>query len=272
MADLISYIGHATVRMEIGGTVLLTDPLLRDRFLHIRRRAASPAAGTLEGLDALLVSHLHPDHLDFPSIEGLDREIEVLVPAGGAKLLRRRGFDRVTELTPGDSTTVGSVEIIATPAVHDGRRYPIGPKVKALGYDIRGSSRVYFAGDTDLFDGMAELAGGVDVALLPVGGWGPRVGRGHLDPGRAARAAAMIRPRTVIPIHWGTYLRIGFAGEGLLKDAPRELIALATELAPGVAVLVLEPGESMRLGIPNEVPSRGNVTEPGALDQGNGRD
>ena len=248
MADLISYIGHATVRIEIGGTALLTDPLLRDRFLHVRRRVEAPAVRTLEGLDAVLVSHLHPDHLDFPSIEGLDREIEVVVPEGGAKPLRRRGFGSVTELAPGDSATVGSVEIIATPAVHDGRRYPVGPKVKALGYDIRGGHRVYFAGDTDLFDGMAELAGGVDVALLPVGGWGPRVGRNHLDPRRAAQAAAMIRPQTVIPIHWGTYLRIGLGTEWLHTHAPRELIDLAAELAPGVAVRVLEPGESMRLG------------------------
>ncbi len=248
MADLISYIGHATLRVDIGGTALLTDPLLRDRFLHIRRRTEAPAAGTLEGLDAVLVSHLHPDHLDFPSIEGLDRAVEVVVPDGGAKLLRRRGFARVTEMMPGDSTTVGSLEILATPAAHDGRRYPVGRTVKALGYVIHGSSRVYFAGDTDLFDGMASLAGSVDVALLPVGGWGPRVGRGHLDPVRAARAAAMIRPRIVIPIHWGTYRRIGLAPDGLPADAPRQLIASVAELAPDVVVQVLEPGESMRLG------------------------
>ncbi len=247
MTDLISYIGHATVRVEIGGTVLLTDPLLRDRVLHIKRRASAPAAGTLEGVDALLISHLHLDHLDLPSIETLDREIEVLVPAGGAKLLRRHGFERVRELAPNDSTTVGSVEILATAAVHDGRRYPIGPKVKALGYDIHGSSRVYFAGDTDLFDGMAELAGGVDVALLPVAGWGPRTGSGHLDPRRAAQAAAMIRPRIVVPIHWGTYLRMGLEDKRLLTDPPHELVALASELAPDVAVRVLEPGESMQL-------------------------
>ena len=235
------------MRIEIGGTALLTDPLLRDRFLHIRRRADPPPPGTVDGLDAILISHLHKDHLDFPSIERVDREIEVLVPAGGAKLLRRRGFRRVTELAPGESTTVGSVEIIATPAVHDGRRYPFGPEIEALGYDVRGSSRVYFAGDTDLFEGMAELAGGVDVALLPVAGWGHRVGKGHLDPARAARAAAMIRPRMVIPVHWGTYLRIGLSGGGLLTDPPRKLVALAAELAPGVEVLVLKPGESIRL-------------------------
>jgi L-ascorbate metabolism protein UlaG (beta-lactamase superfamily) len=247
MPDRISYVGHATVRIEIDGTALLTDPLLRDRFLHIRRVAPAPAAGTLDRLDALLISHLHPDHLDFPSIDGLDRGVEVLVPAGGAGTLRRHGFQKVTELMPGDSTTVGTLEIAATPAVHDGRRYPIGPEVKALGYDIRGSSRVYFAGDTDLFDEMAELAPGVDVALLPVGGWGPRVGRGHLDPDRAARAAAMIRPRTVIPIHWGTYARVDLVGSESLTDAPRELLSRLTEVAPEVEVQILEPGESMPL-------------------------
>jgi L-ascorbate metabolism protein UlaG (beta-lactamase superfamily) len=146
---------------------------------------------------------------------------------------------------PGDSIVVGSVEVVATSAVHDGRRYPIGREVKSLGYDIRGGSRVYFAGDTDLFDAMAELADGVDVALLPVGGWGPRVGKGHLDPGRAARAAALIRPHTVIPIHWGTYRRIGLAADRGSREAPQEFAALVGELAPGVHVRILAPGESM---------------------------
>ncbi len=230
------------MRLEISGTVLLTDPVLRERFLHIRRVAPAPPAATLERIDALLISHLHPDHLDFPSLRDVDRGIDVLVPAGGAGLLRRAGFTTVTELVPGDSARVNSVEIFATHAAHDGRRYPVGPSVQAIGYDVRGSSRVYFAGDTDLFDEMAELATGVDVALLPVGGWGPQVGTGHLDPVRAARAAALIRPRLAIPIHWGTYRRIGLSAEALGPDPARKFAGLAAELAPGVAVEVLEPG------------------------------
>jgi L-ascorbate metabolism protein UlaG (beta-lactamase superfamily) len=78
----------------------------------------------------------------------------------------------------------------------------------AVGYVLTSSRRsVYFAGDTDLFDGMGDLPP-VDVALLPIGGWGPTLGPGHLDPAQAARATDLIRPELVVPIHWGTYSRI----------------------------------------------------------------
>ncbi|MEO8091772.1 MAG: MBL fold metallo-hydrolase [bacterium] len=248
MSDSVTWVGHATVRLELAATTLLTDPLLRGRFLHVRRHAAKPAPGTLSDVDGVLVSHLHPDHLDFASIRALSRETELIVPAGGGRMLRRRGFGRVTELRPGETTRVGSVEVVATPAAHDGRRYPLGPRVEALGFDLRApASRVYFAGDTDLFEEMGRLAGGVDLALLPIGGWGPRLGAGHLDPRRAAQAAAMIRPRIVVPIHWGTYLRAGL-GSGRLGDAPRELVAQLAELAPDVQARVLSPGGSLALG------------------------
>lgn len=250
MTDRITFLGHSAVRLELGGTTLLTDPLLRRRFLHAPRAAPALPAGTLDGVDGLLVSHLHMDHLDFPSIRALDREVEVIVPAGGERLLRRRGFRNITELVPGERARAGAIEVIATEADHDGRRWPIGPAVEAVGFDLRApGARVYFAGDTDLFDGMAEMGPGIDVALLPIGGWGPRVGEGHLDPERAARAAAMMRPRIVVPIHWGAYLRVGLARRRpqLLTEPPRELIAQVEALAPGVDVEVLEPGESLSL-------------------------
>ena len=75
----------------------------------------------------------------------------------------------------------------------------------ALGYVVSGSQQVYFAGDTDLFAGMSALAGALDVALLPVAGWGPKVDAGHLDPLRAAKSLPLLKPRIAVPIHWGTY-------------------------------------------------------------------
>jgi len=250
VSDELTFVGHATVRMELGGATLLTDPMLRRRFLHVRRYAAAPDEQVLAGLDAVLVSHLHPDHLDFRSLGALDRDVRFVVPAGGARLIRRRGFHRITELRPGQATTVGPVEVRATPAVHDGRRLPLGPAVPALGFDVRSpGSRVYFAGDTGLFEGMRGLGDGIDVALLPIGGWGPKVGRGHLDARRAAEAAAMLRPRMIVPIHWGTYLRMGLARTRpeLLFEPPRRLARELAALAPDVALRVLEPGGSLRL-------------------------
>ncbi|MGH2950696.1 MAG: MBL fold metallo-hydrolase, partial [Solirubrobacterales bacterium] len=149
------------------------------------------------------------------------------------------------------STRLGEVDVVATPAAHRGRRYPIGRRIPALGFDLRaGGRRLYFAGDTALFDGMRELAGRLDVALLPIAGWGDTVGLSHhLDPTTAAKAAAMLRPRIVVPIHWGTLLRAGLARRrpDLLSDPPREFVARAAELAPEVEVRVLAPGESLEL-------------------------
>jgi L-ascorbate metabolism protein UlaG (beta-lactamase superfamily) len=249
VSDRVTFVGHSTVRLDLGGVALLTDPLLRRRFLHVVRHAPEPSASIARGVDAVLVSHLHPDHLDLPSLSRVGAEAELVVPAGAARFLRRRGFRRVTELRPGEAMRVGEVEVRATSAAHDGRRYPIGPSVDALGFDVRAPGRrVYFAGDTDLFDEMEELAG-TDVALLPIGGWGPRVGPGHLDPRRAAEAAAMIRPRLVVPIHWGTYLRLGLGRRPRRIGAPAlEFVERLAELAPQVEARVLEPGASIELG------------------------
>src|SRR4051812_1844317 len=251
MPDRLTYVGHATVSIELGGTRLLTDPALRHRFLHIRRHSAPPAAEAIADIDGILISHLHLDHLDLPSLGRLGTDLHAVVPHGGERLLRRRGFDRVEAVAPGDETRIGSVEVVVTPAEHKGQRLPILPHRKAVGYDLRGPERrIYFAGDTDLFPQMAELAGGVDVALLPIAGWGPHLRHGHLDPEKAVTAAERIKPRIVVPIHWGTFMRAGLARRrpGLLSDPPRELVALMSERLPEVEVRVLGPGQSLELG------------------------
>jgi L-ascorbate metabolism protein UlaG (beta-lactamase superfamily) len=256
--ERITYVGHATVLIEIAGVRLLTDPVLRPRLLQvIDRHPAEPAAEVTEGIDAVLLSHLHHDHLDFPSLRRLDRGTPVVVPAGGARTLRRRGFTNPIELRTGEGTAVGGAEITATRAVHNGRRFKFGPMVEAAGYEIEAAGRgIYFAGDTGLFAEMDELAGRLDVALLPIAGWGPRLGAGHLNPRSAAEAAARIRPRIVIPIHWGTLIRRDMRRRAteFLADPPRRLAAQLSELAPGVELSVLPPGGSLDLsGLP--VPS-----------------
>jgi L-ascorbate metabolism protein UlaG (beta-lactamase superfamily) len=94
---------------------------------------------------------------------------------------------------------------------------------------------------------MESLASTLDLALLPIWGWGPTVGRGHLDPIRAATALSLLRPRTAVPIHWGTYRVIG-AGPGTSPGEPAErFLRQAAEVAPAVDVRVLQPGESLEL-------------------------
>lgn len=245
----VTYVGHGTVLAELGGARLLTDPVLRPRVGHLRRQGPPPPPGVAEGLDALLVSHLHHDHADIPSLRRIDREVPALVAPGSGRFFSRRGFAEVTELAPGESVRVGEALVTAVEAMHQSNRW-LERDSGAIGFLISAAGRrVYFAGDTDLFDGMGELGPGLDLALLPIWGWGPSIGPGHLDPVRAARAAALISPRIAVPIHWGTLYPLGLARlrPGPLRSPPREFAARLGELAPQVEARVLAPGESTSL-------------------------
>jgi len=242
----ITWLGHATVLVEIDGVRMLTDPVLRDRIGPLVRIV--PHVDFAEPVDCVLLSHLHADHTDLPTLRALDRSGPLLAPYPAREWLTRRGLRDVRELHPGSELGVGGLRISATAAVHDHRRRPFGPAAEPVGYVIRGSSSVYFAGDTDLFAGMAELRGAVDVALLPVWGWGSSVGAGHLDPKSAAEAAALIAPAIAIPIHWGTFALARPARRAPDPQRPaREFAELTRRYAPAVDVRVLAPGERATL-------------------------
>ena len=249
-AARVTYVGHATVLVEMDGARLLTDPLLRRWVGPLRRHGASPEPRLTEALDGVLVSHLHHDHADVPSLRRLSRVVPVLAAEGAGDFLARLGFDDVRELAPGDSVSVGNVRVSATEANHppSGRRFERASR--AIGFELTGERRIYFAGDTDLFDGMEKIgAGELDLALLPIWGWGTNIGAGHLDPERAARAAALLSPRMVVPIHWGTLypLGLGRLRPGPLRSPPHEFARWMRELAPQSQLRVLAPGEATSL-------------------------
>jgi len=248
-SDTVTYVGHGTVLIEVEGTRLLTDPLLRKRVGPLVRHGPAPAAGIAENLDAVLISHLHHDHADLASLRLLERGTPLLVPPGSREFFERHDLHPVTELAPGRSARVGALTVSAVEAHHDGGRRRFAREAQAIGFLVRGRRRVYFAGDTDWFPGMEDLGPELDLALLPVWGWGPTVGSGHLDPAAAARAAAAISPRLAVPIHWGTFYPLGldrFRGDRLRLPG-REFAARVSELAPHVATRVLSPGESTSL-------------------------
>jgi len=242
-AGTLTWLGHSCAAIRLDDLVIVTDPVLRGRIAHLRRKSpVDPAA--LAGVDVILISHLHHDHLDLPSLDRLDPGAQLLVPSGAGGLLRRRGFRCVREVVAGDEVDVGALRVLVTHAAHaSGFRMGTG-RTQPVGYVIDGTRRVYFAGDTDLFEGMGEL-GRLDAALLPVAGWGPRIPAGHLDPVRAVEALALIEPRLAIPIHWGTYAPWR-APRG--DDTPAKAFAdLAATIVPTVDVRVLRPGQSCQL-------------------------
>jgi L-ascorbate metabolism protein UlaG (beta-lactamase superfamily) len=249
----ITWWGHATAAVVDSGTTVLTDPLFTRRCAHLRRRRGSLPPAAAHRADVVLVSHLHADHLHLPSLARVATGTPLVLPRGALRavpgLRRLAARLDVREVTPGDTVPVGGLTIRAVPAVHDGRRLPFGPhRVSALGYVVEGEARTYYAGDTDLFDAMAREVGPVDMVLLPVGGWGPRLGHGHLNPERAAEALARLRPRDAVPVHYGTFWPLGMAGvrPHEFHSPGDEFARHAARLAPTVAVHLLRHGESVR--------------------------
>jgi L-ascorbate metabolism protein UlaG (beta-lactamase superfamily) len=246
----IRWIGHSTVLVSLDGVRLLTDPLLRMLVTHLRRRVPLDRTA-LRGVDAVLVSHAHHDHLDLGSLQRVGRKTPLVVPRGLSPFLRRQGFRDVHELAVDEGIEIGPVRVEATYAAHDGSRPPYPSRAPAVGYRILGSRRVYFAGDTDLFPEMDGLVPDLDLALVPIWGWGPSLGSGaHLDPESAAKAVALLRPKTVVPIHWGTYapVYLGLRSIPAYLAAPQAAFtAAAARLVPDVRVRVLRPGEELVL-------------------------
>ncbi|MEU1803533.1 MBL fold metallo-hydrolase [Streptomyces sp. NPDC019937] len=256
MSVEITWWGHATATVRDSGVTVLTDPLFVRRLAHLRRRRGPVPTPDAAVADVALVSHLHADHLHLGSLVQLWPGTRLVVPYGAGRAvpgLRRvaaAGGLRVTEVRPGDEVTVGDLRIRAVPAAHDGRRLPFGPhRSPALGYVLRGEATTYFAGDTGLFDAMADAVGPCDVALLPVGGWGPYLGHGHLDAGRAAQALALLGARSAVPVHYGTYWPIGMdAVRPHEFHAPGDdFVRHAGRLAPDASVHRLGHGECVRL-------------------------
>jgi L-ascorbate metabolism protein UlaG (beta-lactamase superfamily) len=242
--------GHSTADISIGGARFLTDPVLGARVAHLRRRCPDPVLAP-GAIDAVLISHLHHDHLDLASLRSVDAGLVVL-PRGAGRLIDRTKHSEIIEVSPGDVLNVGDVRILVVHADHSGRRTLSRANGPALGFVIEGRGRrVYFPGDTDVFDDMRSF-GPLDLALLPIWGWGPRLGPGHLNPQRAAAAAAMLGAASVVPIHWGTFSPVNFGwGRPRWLDQPGvEFAAALPAAAPESRLVLLEPGGAAKIGEP----------------------
>jgi len=255
MDSSVTFLGHSTLIIQTDGSRLLTDPLLREKVTFLRRYSPPLTASAYGGgFDAVLISHLHYDHLDVRSLSLLGKDVPLITPPGGAEILHTAGFRRVREVRVGDQVTLGGTAIRAVPADHDPRRSPFSAiGQQSLGYVIEGSASIYFPGDTRLFPEMVQvvdtLKRGLDLALMPVWGWGYNRGKMHMGPREAAEALNLLNPRHAVPIHWGTYAPLGtkWLKPAYLIFPPLEFAAQARMLAPKVKITTLLPGETLQI-------------------------
>ena len=239
----VTYVGHASVAVEIAGTKILTDPVLTNRLKHLRRVGAPAADFDPSSVDIILISHQHHDHFHIPSVKLLPRTAHVVVPHGMGPKLRSLRFETVTEVAVGDSIKIGPVTITAVPANHDDRRHPGVRRVTPIGFLFEADGWVgYFPGDTEIFDDMATLAPKIDLALIPIWGWGPTLGGGHLDPQGAADALGLLGADTAIPIHWGTLWPYHVRPNDRLVLPPKELASAVEARGIEVNLIEVQPG------------------------------
>ncbi|MCW2523966.1 MAG: hypothetical protein JWO63_2301 [Frankiales bacterium] len=238
------------VSIEVSGAHLLTDPILRTQVGPLRWYGPQPPPSLPPRVDAVLISHLHRDHLDLPSLRHFDEHTTIVVPRGAGDLVAAAARGPIVEVVAGETIAVATVTLRVVRAAHPASRDPwrARPFGQPVGYLVQGSSRVYFAGDTELFAEMHELSPGIDLALLPVGGWGLTLGEGHLSPATALEALRLIQPRTAVPIHWGT-LRVPLLWRTRpdLYTRPGPQLAAQTRLPPVTTVLLAPAGQPVSI-------------------------
>ena len=261
----VTWLGHASTVLDLAGVRVLTDPLLRRHAGLLRRRGDAPDPASWADPDVVLMSHLHHDHAELGSLHLLD-DVPVLSAPANAHWLREHEVLGGLGLAEGVWLTIGprgsharraavgaGVRVRAVPAVHHGRPMPHRPNA-CSGFVLVGDGlRIWFPGDTEPYPAMAELpelvGGPVDVALVPVGGWGPRLSSGHMDPVQAARVCALVGARHAVPVHWGT-LHAPVSRRlppGWMDRAGAAFAAAVEREAPGCRVHVLEPGQQVSL-------------------------
>lgn len=267
----VTWLGHASALLRVGGITALVDPVLGRGILGAGARLTPPGL-TVEALppvDVLLISHDHYDHLDAPTVRRLPRDVRVLVGVGGGPWFTHRGFTDVTELDWWESVRVGNTggpggpgaRIEFVPAHHWSRRGAFDVARRLWGgwvLTAPDGRSVYHAGDTGdgPFPGRIGARHRPEIALLPVGAYRPRpLLRGvHLDPEEAVAAMDALRARVMVPIHWGTFV---LSGEPVTEPIEHTRAAWARSRRPRADLWDLAVGETRTASPPPPDPRAG---------------
>jgi L-ascorbate metabolism protein UlaG (beta-lactamase superfamily) len=253
-APQITWIGHASFLLTLGGKRILIDPVFSHRIGPIARLVPPGiAVDALPPIDVVLVTHNHRDHLDPSSLERIGPAPTYVVPLGNAETVRAAGAQKIVELDWWQATTLDALEITLVPARHWSMRYP-WDRNDALwgGFVVRSSEgTAYHSGDTAFFEGFAEIGqrlGPIDWAMLPIGAYEPRwfMKPQHMDPDDAAMAARALGAEHTIAMHWGTFR---LTDEPLGEPPDRARAAFAAHDGQAARDLwILDVGESRPLG------------------------
>jgi L-ascorbate metabolism protein UlaG (beta-lactamase superfamily) len=213
-APSLTWIGHASFVVRLGGRLIATDPIWSPRISGVVARTAPPgvALEALPPLDVVTISHNHRDHLDLPTLKRIGPAALYVTPLGNGSILRSAGLSRVVELDWWQSHSDGALEITLVPARHWSMRTPWNRNEMLWGgFVVRGpEGAAYHAGDTAMFDGFSEIgrrAGPIDWAILPIGAYEPRwfMQPQHMNPEEAGEAFLQLGARTLVAMHWGTF-------------------------------------------------------------------
>jgi N-acyl-phosphatidylethanolamine-hydrolysing phospholipase D len=246
----LTWIGHATFLVRMGGVRFLTDPVFADRVSPLSfagpRRLVPPGVplAALPPVDFAVISHDHYDHTDLAAVRTLSaRGVRFVTPLGVGGLVRAAGGQAI-ELDWWQTADVAGLRVHCVPAQHfSGRGLLDRNRRLWAGFVVEDARRrVYHAGDTGYFAGFAQVAtrlGTIDLALLPIGAYLPRpmMQRVHMDPEEAVRAALDLRARATVGMHFGTF---DLADEPL-DEPPRRFLDAA-------AARGLEHAFVMRIG------------------------
>ena len=255
-APTLTWIGHATMLIQLDGVNVLTDPQFSERASPVSfagpRRLNPPglAFEALPRIDVVVISHDHYDHLDRPSVQQLAATHRplFLVPLGLKAWFASLGIERVTELDWWQSQRVGAVAFTLTPVQHWSARTPFDTDRRLWGgWALAGRERrLFFGGDTGYYDGFREVGarlGPFDLAMVSISAYEPRaiMGMTHTTPEEALRVFTDVRARTFVAMHWGTF---DLADEPL-DEPPRRLRAAARAMdLPDERVWILAHGET----------------------------